>query len=66
MMKIWLGSISCVSTMKKKSFLPGNWSFANAKPAIELNTDAQRMRQNIRSSVFRYSLSNGSVLKTSV
>ena len=51
MIKTWDGSISWVRTMKKNSFLKGNSSLANAKPAMEEVTVAQTIRASMSTMV---------------
>ena len=51
MIKTWDGSISWVRTMKKNSFLKGNSSLANAKPAMEEVSVAQTIRASMSTMV---------------
>ena len=57
--KIWLGSIICTSTILNSRFLQGKFSLAKAYPAMELNTTAQITRSTISSAVLIYRFTKG-------
>jgi hypothetical protein len=64
MIKIWLGIRSWETISAKQTALPKNLSLANAKAAVELKTAAKRTRKTTRTAVLKYSLENGTWLKT--